>query len=320
MNLFWQTRKLTGAKEDHLTEFIAAALEVSPGFRQAYYDLVLAEYAKRNGWGAANINSVSTQMDFDHTDCRPDMILRLSNGKTIACEHKLDATETPGENQDASDEKEEILQLERYLKLPVDGLVYVRSSWKPPRQDVLAHAKYISPVSREHFLWRDFYPLLTSDDHVLLRWLRDGFEQLGFTPPHPSIGEMSGRDKAENDKNRKNFTKFWDHTRSCAKDMGWKVGSGSIVELYLSGTPSSLASDIFISPTKSGSDRFLFRVTPQKAHMRQTSDLLKSAVAKMSGRINLAEYAIKRKEGKVSVIDNHQHLVRYSRRWQTQAR
>lgn len=35
MNLFWETRKLTQAREDHLTCFVAAALETDPAFRRA---------------------------------------------------------------------------------------------------------------------------------------------------------------------------------------------------------------------------------------------------------------------------------------------
>ena len=36
VNLFWETRKLTQAREDHLTSFIAAALEVDYSFRHGY--------------------------------------------------------------------------------------------------------------------------------------------------------------------------------------------------------------------------------------------------------------------------------------------
>ena len=54
------------------------------------------------------------------------MLLQLSNGQRIICEHKLEALETVGPVED------ERGQLERYLDLPVEGVVYVRSSWKPP--------------------------------------------------------------------------------------------------------------------------------------------------------------------------------------------
>jgi hypothetical protein len=45
MNLFWETRRLTQAREDHLTCFIAAALEVDTAFRTAYESLVLRPLA-----------------------------------------------------------------------------------------------------------------------------------------------------------------------------------------------------------------------------------------------------------------------------------
>ena len=321
MNLFLSTRKLAvSAQEDHLTEFFAAALEVSPKFRQEYYNLVISGYAKKMKWDDATIVDITTQYGFKDTDCRPDMILTLSNGKKIACEHKLDAEETPGktivdehgldssatsgENNDDSNKNKKRLQLERYLELQVDGVAYVRSSWKPPKSEVLSHEKYIRPANCEHYMWRDFYPLLeASEDHVLVKWLCEGFKDIGFTPPHPSIGEMAGIDKAVNKRNRENFTKFWDRTRSCARKLGWKVGSGSIVELYLSGNSSSIASEIFISPVKSGSDRFLFRVTPRKGKMKKAWELLEAIRSKMNGQIEINEHIAKRKEGKLSVID-----------------
>jgi len=91
MNLFWSTRALTTAREDHLTEFFATALDVSPSFRDSYFNLVLSNYARTKGWGCPKIDGVQTQVSFEATTCCPDMILELSNGKTIACEHKLDA-------------------------------------------------------------------------------------------------------------------------------------------------------------------------------------------------------------------------------------
>lgn len=321
MNLFKSTRKLAkSAQEDHMTEFFAAALEVSPKFSQAYYNLVISSYAKKMKWEPATIVGITTQYDFKDTSCRPDMILTLSNGKVIACEHKLDAEETLGkavvcekkldagatigDTDDGSEEKKEVKQLERYLKLPIDGLVYVRSSWKRIKNEVLDNEKYVKPVRCDHYMWRDFYPLLeASDDHVLVKWLREGFKSVGFTPPHPSIGEMAGREKEVNISNRKNFTKFWDRTRSCARKLGWKVSSGSIVELYLSGNSSSIASDIFISPAKSGSDRFLFRVTPRKEEMEKAEKLLEATISKLGGRPELVKHIVKRKEGKLTVID-----------------
>ena len=189
MNLFWSTRSLTEAREDHLTEFFASALHHVPVFRQAYADLVLGSFAKRRGWTAPVIEAVETQPEFPGTGCRPDLVLRLGGGQVVAVEHKLEALETLGVEDDRG-------QLERYLELPVDGLAYVRRAWLPPSELVQSSSKYIRPNAREHFLWSDFFPLLGPDQHLLVDWLRDGFERLGFTPPNPNVGELSLRPEA----------------------------------------------------------------------------------------------------------------------------
>jgi hypothetical protein len=295
VNLFWSTRALTASREDHLTEFIAAALDVSDGFRSAFADHVLSDFAESRKWPAPQIQSVRTQVSFAGTTCCPDMILTLSDGRTIACEHKLDALETMGPGRDRRP------QLKRYLDLPIDGLLYVRTSWNPPVSNVLNHQKYIRPSDREHFLWRDFYPLLSHGQHVLLDWLSEGFERLGFTPPHPSIGNMSGQEKSVNRANRRNFAKLWRRARSLARTLGWKVSAGSIVELYLTGNPASLASWVFISPAKF--ERFLFRVTPQQGELNVATMRLQRAVGLLKERAELVQRDVTRKDGKESVVD-----------------
>lgn len=295
MNLFWSTRALTDAREDHLTEFFAAALDVCPVFRAAYYSLVIAPFAKANGWSATGIARVETQVSFAGTTCCPDVLFHLTDGKIIACEHKLEAPETPGPERDQRP------QLERYLDLRIDGLVYARNGYKPPSQQIINHAKYIRPVDREHFIWRDFYPLLSVEQHVLLAWIREGFDLLGFTPPHPSIGEMSGPDDATKRANRENFAKLWGRTRSFATSLGWKVGAGYIVELYLSENPSSIASWVFISPAKC--DRFLFRVTPKEETLDTAKTALETAIPSLRARTELVVCQVPREKGKVTVID-----------------
>src|SRR6185295_19965327 len=92
MNLFLSTRRLTSAKEDHLTEFLAAALEADRAFRDAYALLT-------------NPCTMAT---------------------SFACEHKIEASEAIGE--EAGEGRAVRRQLERYRKLPIDGLAYLRSS------------------------------------------------------------------------------------------------------------------------------------------------------------------------------------------------
>lgn len=295
MNLFWSTRLLTAAREDHLTEFFAAALDLSDEFRNAYVDFVLGEYFKTRKWDTPEIAAIRTQVKFEKSTCCPDMILELTNGKIIACEHKLDALETMGPERDQRP------QLERYLDLPVDGVAYIRTMWNPPSTAVSNHTKYIRPIEREHFLWRDFYPLLPQGHHAVLDWLKEGFERLGFTPPHPSIGEMSGPDAETNQKNRQNFAKLWQRTRTVAHNLGWKVTTGSIVELYLEDNDKSIASSVFISPVKF--DRFLFRITPQPGKLLIVKDRLKSALPHIKERTQLTSREIPRKNGKQMVID-----------------
>jgi len=287
MNLFLGTRVLTDAREDHLTEFFAAALEMSDRTRRAYFGLVVAQFAEARGWGRCEISTVETQPCYDDASCRPDMLLTLSNGKKIGCEHKLNAVETPGPGDD------ERGQLERYLDLPIDGLVYVRASWSPPQHHILDHPKYIRPVDREHFLWRDFYPLFESATDPFLRWLKEGFERLGFTPPHPQVD-------IETEAGKRNFAKLWGKTRSSAHRLGWYSSAGSIFELYLEYNEDSTASCVFIQPV---SGAFRFRVTPKQG---QQEVCFASLVRACDGYPHPLEHSVKlvrRKEGKVAVYD-----------------
>jgi hypothetical protein len=288
MNLFLSTRAMTDAREDHLTEFFAAALHLFPQFRDAYYDLTLATYCRANGWDPCEISSIDTQHCYDDASCRPDMLITLSNGKLIACEHKLDAVETLGPESD------DRRQLERYLDLPIDGLLFIRASWKPPGRHVLKHPKYIKPNDREHFLWRDFYPLLEASTDPFLLWIKEGFERLGFTPPHPQIGEL------KEDTDRHNFAKLWSKVRSYAHSLGWEPSAGAIVQLYLNDNDRSCADFIFIQPTATG---FQFRVTPKE---KQRDHCFASLASVCNATPTVADHGVKwvrRQEGKVAVYD-----------------
>lgn len=70
MNLFWSTRALTQSKEDHLTEFFAAALTLNEHVRNAYAELVFGRYAQENGWRNPVIEKVETQVLYDGTNCQ----------------------------------------------------------------------------------------------------------------------------------------------------------------------------------------------------------------------------------------------------------
>jgi hypothetical protein len=138
-NLFLATRRLTRSKEDHLTEFIAALLVLNKKFNLDFSQLVLSEYAAQQGWDKPKIKGVETQVSYPGTTCRPDMRFLLEDGHVILCENKIEAPETMGSSMDGRG------QLKRYLDLPADGLVYIRSS--PDQKishEVLSHPRFIS--------------------------------------------------------------------------------------------------------------------------------------------------------------------------------
>jgi hypothetical protein len=262
-NLFESTRKLTDKREDHLTEFLVAALDVDPDFRAAYCQILLAEYARKQQWDSPVITGWETQVEYpgihEFPGSRVDLRLMLEDGHIILVEHKLRAPETKTQGAEtsgkgsqegtleASEEKEDIGQLKKYLALDgVDGVAYVRERHKSPSEVVLENPKYIRPTSRSHFLWRDLYPALLKGQHEVTRWLREGFEEQGYTPPHPELGDLN-RQSASLDA-QKNFAKLWDGTKETAEGLGWRVETGSICELYLYPKPSSAASWVFITP------------------------------------------------------------------------
>jgi hypothetical protein len=273
MNLFWSTRRLTEAWEDHLTEFFAAALVHVPSFRQAYADLVVAPFARKSGWPAPVIDRIDTQAEYPGTGCRPDMVLYLAGGKVIACEHKLEAAETFGSEDDRG-------QLERYLELPIDGLVYVRRAWQAPSELVTTNPRYIRPTEREHYLWYDFFQLLTPGQHMLVDWLREGFEGLGYTPPNPNVGELKLRSEGEERRAMEDFAKLWGRVRTSAMGLGWTVQSGATIQLYLMRNPRSSVAQVFISPESRGG--FLVRFTPAA---EDKLDAIRLAVTSAAARL-----------------------------------
>jgi hypothetical protein len=252
MNLFLSTRRLTSQAEDHLTEFLAVALAHAPGFAAAYARFVLGDFASRQGWPEPVIERVETQVDFAEHGCRPDLVLRLRGGKTVLCEHKLDAPETFSEDDRG--------QLLRYLELPgVDGVAYVRVGLRSPEQDVLNHPRYIRPAERHHFLWYDIYPLMQAEEHLLVDWLRSGFEDMNLTPPSDVWREPTLRPQGEEEfRAMVDFAKYWDRVRSHAANNGWKPEPGCQgVEVYLEKHPSSSVGRLFITP-KHGDIRVQF--------------------------------------------------------------
>lgn len=262
MNLFLRTRSLTPNREDHLTEFLAAALDADQAFRGAYERTLLDPVAETREWTSTRINRVRTQVWFPEVRGQPDLVLEIDGGRTVLCEHKLDASET---ELISSVDAETLGQLERYLRLDVDGVAYFRSSWNPPSEEVLVHPRYVAPSGREHFLWEDLYEPLLEGTHDLVAWLREGFESLGFTPPHGTLGRLHGEDSEYVRANRRNFAKLWEKTRSECRRLGWKVDTGAVCELYLRGHESAPVSLIYVSPLHNRARVLLIRVAPVDA-------------------------------------------------------
>lgn len=107
MNLFLATRRLTTQREDHVTEFFAAALREDPLLRHAFEDLVIAPFARRNGWPASPIASIETQVSYRDGACRPDMRVTRADGGTC-----LLVRVTPGAGHPATTLAERLANLD----------------------------------------------------------------------------------------------------------------------------------------------------------------------------------------------------------------
>jgi hypothetical protein len=255
-NLFWNTRGLTDRREDHLTFFLAAALECDPRFRRAYASVVLE--CMRDGPAKPAIEAVKTQVAFPTGT--PDLLLELRGGRRVACEHKLDARETTRVEPETRVMQK---QLERYLGLGLDGVAYFRPTLTTLSPEVVADRHYIRPDGQQHFLWRDLYRPLSKGEHAITRWLLDGFRRLGFTPPVPHVGELWG-DSEEVKENQRNFGKLWNSTRGHAHAQ-WTVGTDSRSGLYLYPRRSGICSRVQVSPTGPTASILRFRcaTTPE---------------------------------------------------------
>jgi hypothetical protein len=278
-------------REDHLTECFAGWLDIDHPAREAYCDLVFRPYAATAGWASPQIVDIDTQRSL--SSGRPDLILTLGDGHVVAVEHKIDAIETVGV---ISEDGEQLGQLRRYLNDPdVAAVAFVRSTLRPPGAEVLANPKYIRPPDRHHFLWRDFYPLLEASTNRYASWLRESFEADGYTPPHAFVGELTDRDA------RINFAKYWLPVRAVAHDLGWDVGTGSVVELYLSPREPNLPAAIWINPTDS---LLVVRTTPSDpTKIDRIAQLLADAASKLGFPDVTDIRSVPRSTGKVTVVD-----------------
>lgn len=323
-NLFLRTQALaTGRREDHLTEFIAAALAYSPRFAAAYVDLLIGR--SRPDWGVLRLVGVETQVGYERNT--PDMRLTLEDvsgrRRTVIVEHKIEAAETiqitsrgdavvteSSELEESATER----QLARYVKLPnIDGVLYFRESMRAIDSDVLANDRYIRPVRdhEQHFLWRDLRPLLepANEDSPIVGWLREGFDAAGYVEPLGTIGDLNDADESTRDRNRRNFQALWRSTMAETRASGWpKVGSGSISELYIENHPSSDAEWVWVNPAHGS--MFVIRVNLRDPARNdeflqrceaQVLPALRALLGKVEIRAEVVQ--VRRQEGPRSVID-----------------
>ena len=261
-NPFVRTRSMcSGQEEDHLTEFVAAALDTCEQFRVAYGNFLLSEYASQRGWGALRIDSMQTQVDYGGNI--PDLVLGAFDGQgqhhRIAIEHKIFAKESRRSRR-AKDSKGEATeesitgQLERYLNLPeIDGVAYIRVWPQALEASLLQHPKYIRPRAGKgmHFLWWHFYPILkeASQFSPVVAWLREGFELDGLTPPLNHIPPLYVPDNPDQEiANRGEFAKLMELAAARAAEAGWRPNfDRKGAELYFKTNLNSWANHILFS-------------------------------------------------------------------------
>lgn len=293
VNLFWETRRLTAAREEHLTAFIAAALNVDAAFRRAYAETLLGPLA-RDG-RVPGITTAMTEVVYREERCRVDMVLDLDDGRRVAVEHKIDAAETPR----FSPEGEPVGQLRRYLDLPVDHVAFVRSTPAELNPEVRDHLRYLRPdPGRDHYLWRDLHPALTRGEHDVTRWILEAFDRLGYTPPVPHVGDLVPVDDPAVQTNRANFAKLWQTTRNRLADT-WKITTGSTCELYLRPRSNSHIGYIYVSPSAKAGAVLLVRIQVDDARR----DAVHLAVGSVADEHNLIDIVPGRAGNGSPVVD-----------------
>ena len=176
------------------------------------------------------------------------MVFRLNDKNEIGVENKLWARE--GENPKGE------RQLWKYCQLGFSRLAFVTGYHTSVDERVLKKPCYLRPRNnRSHFLWTDFHPLIEGTarkegSSVLARALLEVFSYLGFTPPHPEIGDLRDPDPDRQRHNRENFAKLWERTRLGLKERGWnELMPGAIAELYVKRGTARRVDWAWIDPT-----------------------------------------------------------------------
>jgi len=325
VNPFVRTRSMCGGhEEDHLTEFIGAALDACAEFRRAYVDVLLQPYASRKGWPDPEITAVQTQVNFTGLDGddRPDLVLDVADSEgtahRIVVEHKIFARESQraakgsSGKDDARAEEEVVGQLGRYLRLDgVDGVAYVRLWPQAIDPAVRRHANYIAPEVGNHFLWWHLYAPLaaTASCSPVVEWLREGFELDGWTPPRREIPPLHvAGDRPLEKANRREFGKLMEIAKARADDSGWRATLDQDgVELYLRDHPDSWAKRVLFSAigrpkkVRARPDGFRVWVTPRAGEERGAIERLAPVLRSASLPKGLQLHVLPDHEGTVEL-------------------
>lgn len=271
-DFFIRLLKLTERDEDTFTECLAAALAEDLDLKSRFVAALCGDEIDGILVRGARIE-VMTQKNFP--GCCVDMVFRLNGEKEIGVENKLWAPE--GENQEGE------RQLWRYCQLGLTRLAFITGYHTSVDERVLKHPGYVRPRNnRAHFLWADFHPLIEDAARkeggaLLARALLAAFSYLGFTPPHPEIGDLRDPDPDRQRHNRENFAKLWEPTRRGLRERSWKdLTPGSIAELYVKRGIARRVDWAWIDPTW-GSGMLRVRLTLKDGVAEgEVADLLNS--------------------------------------------
>ena len=323
VNPFVRTRSMCGGhEEDHLTEFIGAALDACPEFRRAYVEVLVQPFALRKGWANPEITAVQTQVNFAGLsgDNRPDLVLELADAEgaahRVVVEHKIFARESrraekrPSASDDAHTEEDVVGQLSRYLQLEgVDGVAYIRLWPQAIDPSVRGHENYIAPAVGNHFLWWHLYAPLaaTATCSPVVEWVREGFELDGWTPPRREIPPLHvAGDRLLEKANRREFGKLMEIAKARADDAGWKANfDQDCAELYLRNHPDSWAKRVLFSaigqPKKARQIGFRVWVTPRPGEEHAAIERLSPVLQSASLPKGLQLFALPNQEGTIEL-------------------
>ena len=283
-DFFIRLMKVTAESEDVFTECLAETLRSDPEFKRGFLEKLCGPVVGKSVLSQEAID-VKTQVGFD--GAVPDMIFCIAGKVSIGVENKLQSPE--------GREGYGRTQLKKYLKLvdagELSGLAFITGYPANVLPQVVSHKGYLCPLEggekqREHFMWRDFYPLIekraSKSRTGLAKALKRLFEYLGFEPPSPNIGDLNDPDIEKAKRNKQNFAPFWDLTCQELKSRGWDVGPVDISGLWAWDGKTKRVRNADINPNYGNCLRF--NLTLRKGASRQAVIDALSGLERVYGR------------------------------------